>query len=196
MSARVTRRLAIALAVSVGINLFIGGMVTSAWLSKKPRFGQRPPEIGATMRPLDLRKGIAALGDADRPAIAKVRERFGPALRQQGREMRQAQRDVGRLLKTEDLDPAELEAALGRLRRGSNAAQEAMHAVMVDIVTELTPEQRRRFFEAAIRKPRGGGRDRPERRFDGQPERRFDGQPERRLDRRDAPPPDASIGNQ
>jgi Spy/CpxP family protein refolding chaperone len=183
VSARVTRRLAIALAVSVGLNLFIGGMVTSAWLSKKPRSGQRPPEIGAVMRPLDLRKGIAALGDAERPAIVKVRERFGPALRQQGREMREAQRDVGRLLKTDNLDPAELAAALARLRRNSDAAQETMHAMMVGIVGELTPEQRRRFFEAAIRKPRDARRD------------RRDGPLERRRERRDGPPPGAPFRN-
>ncbi len=182
MSARTTRRLAIALAVSVGLNLFIGGMVTSAWLTKK-KFDQRRPEFGATMRPLDLRRGVAALGDADRPEIARIRERFGPALRQQGREMREAQRDVGRLLKEEALDPAELAAALERLRRGSDAAQETMHGLMVDIVKELTPEQRRRFFEAAIRKPRGGRRD------------RRDGLPERRRERRDGPPPGAPSGD-
>ncbi len=178
MSARATRGLAIALAISVGLNLFIGGMVASAWLTKKQRFGQRPPEIGAMMRPLDLRKGIAALGDADRSAIARVRKQFGPALRQQGREMREAQREVGRLLKTGELEPAELEAALKRLRRSSDAAQETMHGLMVGIVGELTPEQRRRFFEAAIRKPRDGRRE------------RRDGPPERRRDRREGPPPE------
>ncbi len=182
MSTRTTRRLAIALVISLGLNLFIGGMVMSAWLTKR-HFGQRQPQIGAMMRPLDLRKGIAALGDADRPTIARIRERFGPALRQQGREMHKAQRDVGRLLKAEELDPAELEAALERLRRGSDAAQEAMHAMMVGIVGELTPEPRRRFFEAAVRKPRGGRRD------------RRDGPPERRLERRDRPPPEAPSGN-
>lgn len=183
MSARVTGRLAIALAISLGLNLFIGGMVTSAWLTKKQRFGQRPPQVGAAMRPLDLRKGIAALGEADRPAIAAVRERFGPALRQQGREMHKAQRDVGRLLKADELDPAELEAALARLRRNSDAAQETMHGLMVGIVKELTPEQRRRFFEAAIRKPGDAWRD------------RRDGPPERRRERRDRPPPEAPSGN-
>ena len=184
MSARVTRRLAIALAVSVGLNLFIGGMVTSAWLSKKRPSGQRQPEIGAMMRPLDLRKGIAVLGDADRPAIARIRKHFGPALRQQGREMREAQRDVGRLLREEALDPAALAAALKRLRRGSAAAQETMHGLMVDIVKELTPGQRRRFFEAAIRKPRDARRD------------RRDGPLERRRERRDGQPPDALPENQ
>ena len=175
MSARVTRRLAIALAISVGINLFIGGMVTTAWLTKR-HVEKRQPQIGAMMRPLDLRKGIAALGDAERPTIARIRQRFGPALMRQGREMREAQRDVAHLLKTGDLDPAELEAALARLRRGSDSAQQAMHEMMVGIATELTPEQRRQFFEAAIRKPRDGGRD------------RRDARPERRRERRDRPP--------
>lgn len=192
MSAPVTRRLAIALAISLGLNLFIGGMVTTAWLTKKQRFGQRQPQVGATMRPLDLRKGIAALGDADRPAIAEIRERFGPALRQQGRAMHKAQRDVGRLLKADELDPAELEAALARLRRGSDAAQETMHAMMVGIVGELTPGQRRRFFEAAIRKPRGGRRERP---LEGLRDRRG-GPPESRREWRDRPPPDALPENQ
>lgn len=162
-----TRRLAIALAISVGFNLFLGGMISSAWTVKR-QFGNKPPGAAAMTRPLDLRGGIAALDDSARPQVRALRKRFGPALRERGAEMRTARREVGELLGSRNLDAADLEAALARLRRASDSAQGAMHEMMIGIVAELPPDQRRIFFEAAVRRPPGGRRERRERR-DGPP---------------------------
>lgn len=164
MNGRVTRRIAIALAVSVGLNLFLGGMIASAWIAKRtyePRGNQTAGLAGS----FDLRGGIAELDPSSRDIVRQVRVRHGETLRQAGRDMRQARRAVQQVLMADQIDRAALDRALAEMRRSMDAAQVEMHAALADIATALEPDERRRFLRAALNNRRGPGREgRPERR--------------------------------
>ena len=161
MSTPAARKLAIALLVSVGLNLFLGGMIASAWIAKR-HYDERPgrPPVAGLAGDFNFRSGIEALGREARPMAREIRREYSPRFREAGGAMHEARREVGRILRGDDLDPAALEAALGELRRRSDAAQAVMHEVLVKTVSSLTSEQRRKFLEAATqsRRPRG---DRP-----------------------------------
>ncbi len=163
MTGRTTRRIAIALAVSVGFNLFLGGMITSAWITARA-YEPRGDRNAGLAGPLNLRRGIAELETGSRAIVQQVRARHGDALREAGRDMRQARNAVRQALMAEEIDRAELDRALAELRRTMDAAQIEMHAALTGIATALGPDERRRFLQAAL-SPRRPNRD-------GIPERR------------------------
>ncbi|UCH73812.1 MAG: periplasmic heavy metal sensor [Rhodospirillales bacterium] len=151
MSTPTSRRLAIALAVSVGLNLFLAGMIASAWIAKR-HYADRPDRPAAALAGgFDFRRGLAALGDEARPIAREIRRDFAPRLRESGREVRAARQDVGALLLREDLDPAALQDAFGELRQATDNAQATMHEALIETMTRLDTDQRRAFLEAAMR---------------------------------------------
>jgi uncharacterized membrane protein len=152
------RKLAIALAISVGLNLFVGGMITSAWITKRHYAGRpdRPPAAALAGR-FDLRGGFEAVGRDARPMAREIRREYGPRMREAGEAMQEARRTVGEILRGDELDPEALDAAFAELRQASDAAQATMHRILLETMTRLTPEQRRAFLEGATRgrPPRG-----------------------------------------
>ena len=163
MTTRAARRLAIALAVSIGLNLFLSGMIASAWMTKRhyaDRHG-RPPVSGLAGT-FDFRGGLEAAGPEARPLAREIRRAYGPRLRESGRAVRDARKRVGEILQGDALDRAALAAAFRDLRQATDAAQATMHEVMIETMTRLTPEQRRAFLEGATQKrPRRGDRPLP-----------------------------------
>jgi uncharacterized membrane protein len=155
MSTPVARKLAIALAISVGLNLFVGGMITSAWITK--RAGPERPAAAAQAGKFDLRGGFEAVGRDARPIAREIRREYGPRMREAGEAMQHARRAVGEILRGDELDPEALDAAFAELRQASDAAQATMHRILLETMTRLTPEQRRAFLEGATRgrPPRG-----------------------------------------
>jgi len=158
-----TRKLAIALAASIGLNLFLGGMIASAWIAKRHYAGHRdrPPASGLAGN-FDFRGGFEAAGPEARPMAREIRREYGPRLRESGRGMRAARRAVGEILQGDALDKAALQAAFRDLRQATDAAQAVMHEVMIETMTRLTADQRRAFLEGATQKrPRRGDRPLP-----------------------------------
>lgn len=161
MSTPAARKLAIALMISVGLNLFLGGMIASAWIAKR-HYGDRHgrPPVAGPAGDFNFRGGIEALGREARPMAREIRREYAPRFREAGRAMHEARREVGRILRADELDAAALEAALADLRGKSDAAQAVMHEVLVKTMSSLSPDQRRKFLEAAMqpRWPRGDRR--------------------------------------
>lgn len=157
-----TRKLAIALAISVGLNLFLGGAIASAWLVKRQYGELRRPSQAGMVGDFDFRGGLAALGGEAQPLAREIRREHAPRLREAGKAMQEARREVGRMLRADEIDPAELGKALADLRKRSDEAQAAMHEVLLESITRLTPDQRRLFLEAAMQRgPRGDRRPLP-----------------------------------
>ncbi len=156
-----TRKLAIALAVSIGLNLFLGGAIASAWLVKRQYGGLRPPPQAGMAGDFDFRGGLAALGGEARPLAREIRREHGPRLREAGKAMQDARREVGRMLRADAIDPVALDKALSDLRERADEAQAVMHEVLMEAITKLTPDQRRKFLEAATRRGPGGDRRPP-----------------------------------
>lgn len=150
MSSPTARKLAVALAISIGLNLFLGGMIASAWVVKR-HFREHHPPVAGLAGGFDFRGGIEALGGDARPLAREIREAYRSRLRASGRAMFESRRAVGDLLRADEIDPAKLRAALAELRARSSEAEAVMHEALVDTMLRLTPDQRRRFLDAAMR---------------------------------------------
>jgi uncharacterized membrane protein len=61
----------------------------------------------------------------------------------QGRMMHGARLPVRAALEKEPFDPAALERALAELRKTTSAGQEKVHAALLDVAKQATPEERR-----------------------------------------------------
>jgi len=163
MSNPVARKLAVALAVSIGLNLFLAGMIASAWLTKRHYAERFDRPAAALAGGFDLRRGLEAAGPDARPMAREIRREYGPRLRESGHDMHEARAAVAEVLRADELDPAALAAALRELRQASDKAQAVMHEVLVETMTRLDAEQRRAFLEAATRRNGRGERPRPPR---------------------------------
>lgn len=140
MNGKIPRRLAVALALSLAINLFLAGMISAGWLAESESVAREGP-------PRFFRNGLAGL-DADiRPAVEEVRRRHARKIVPLTREMRAARREMRQALAAPELDRIKLEAAFENLRRRSVGAQTAIHALMLEIAETLGPAQRKQFFE-------------------------------------------------
>lgn len=156
MSNPIARKLAIALAASIGLNLFLGGMITSAWIAKRHYAERFDRPAAALAGGFDVRRGFEALGGDAGPMAREIRREYGPRLRESGRGMRAARGAVAELLRADELDPAALRAAFRDLRQASDGAQAVMHELLIETMSNLTADQRRAFLDAAMR---GAGRD-------------------------------------
>lgn len=142
MNGTVPRRLAVALALSLAINLFLAGMMAAGWLADGD--GESAAREGP---PPFLRHGLAELDEGARPAVEEVRHRHAREIVRLTREMRAARRETRQALAAPELDRTRLDAAFEDLRRRSADAQTAIHAMMLEIAETLGPAQRKQFFE-------------------------------------------------
>jgi uncharacterized membrane protein len=118
----VIKRLSWALALSVGLNLFLVGFgVARAWRAH----GEHRPGL------------MHALGPPT------------PALRAQHQQLTAARRQVGEALRAEPFDRARAEHALAELRSTAGHSQELLHRRLLERAEQMSPEQRHKL--AAIR---------------------------------------------
>jgi uncharacterized membrane protein len=145
----VTRRLSIALAVSVALNLFGAGFLVSRALHHRPP----PPGLHALHAPDERFEGGPFMGPRGLlgsgagphmlPRVREVMQAHGKELREGRGELREKRHAVEDALRAEPFDAAALGAALAGLRQSTNAAQERMHAALVDLAKTLPAEERR-----------------------------------------------------
>lgn len=130
------RKLAVALAVSVALNLFLLGML-SVRLLHRDRVA-----YGGPGRAL-FRADEAFRGDELR--MRRILSDHKRELMTQRRAARKARHHVQAALETEPFDRSRLERELQSLRTETQRSQEALHRAFLDLATEATPEQRRRL---------------------------------------------------
>jgi uncharacterized membrane protein len=154
---KLTRRLAIALAVSAALNIFLAGFVAARLLladrpcpTAGPR-GEGPHSAGPRNAP-----GVRAAEGATEPMrrlMHKRHDRFRP----RQRALRDARQRVARALQAEPFDSASLETALAGLRQATAESQEAIHAMLVETAGSLTPQQRRNLSGSRLLRLPGSG---------------------------------------
>jgi hypothetical protein len=118
------RRLSWALALSIGLNLFLLGFgIARAWRSH----GGPPDPHG---------------GERGRPGLARM---LGPTpeLRAQRQELGEARRRVAEALGAEPYQRARTEQALRELRDVVRRGQELLHRRLLERADQLTPSERR-----------------------------------------------------
>jgi Spy/CpxP family protein refolding chaperone len=82
------------------------------------------------------------------PAMQRVFEAYRPTMRQHLQALSEARTEVRASLQTEPFDAARLEKGLEQMRGHTNDMQRDMHAAIVDVARQLTPEQRKRMADA------------------------------------------------
>jgi hypothetical protein len=130
---RSTKILAIALAVSVLLNVFILGF----WAARLVRRSGQRPAADSFYSAID-----------HVPAIGDTWKRHGVLLRQRREAVDNARTAVRDALVAEPFRPEVLETALAKLRAETAETQAVFHTALVQIVRELGPEARQRLAES------------------------------------------------
>jgi len=156
MSALTRKRLMIALAVSLGANLFMAGFLVARGLRSGD--GRRP--VAAMESPRALAQAARSAGAGKQ--LRRVMQAHRPELRSRREAMREAHRRARHALVAQPFDPKALDAALDDVRSRQAERQDALHGAVVGLASELSPKQRRALAKASRRG--GGKRPRPDRR--------------------------------
>ncbi len=138
---RTTRRLVVALCVSLGLNLFGAGFVVARRVLQH-RHGE---QHGAMLGPRGF-LGRAGLRDAG-PNLQRIVGAKRDQLRAQRAGLRAARDEVRAALVQEPFDRAKLEAALAKLRAETTQMQATMHQTLVELAASLDAPQRKHLAQ-------------------------------------------------
>ncbi|NQW10779.1 MAG: periplasmic heavy metal sensor [Alphaproteobacteria bacterium] len=139
------RFLVLALFASLTINLFFGGLTIGHWIERGgPRLGWSWAEAPDGPGPRWLRR---TLGEDGMPALRAAWERHGQEADALRDRVHQTRLQVIEALAAEPFDATAYAAALANMRDTRALEHVGMHAVMVDLTQNLTPEQRARLVE-------------------------------------------------
>jgi uncharacterized membrane protein len=136
---------ALALLVSLVLNLFLAGLLAGRFLSSADR-------MDAMFRNYTMRWATRVLGDEARPLMDQVWGRHSDALEPRLQELRASRKGVADVLAAEPFDAQALTQAFDRLSAATQAAQQALHPALVELAGSLTPEQRKRLATADRRR--------------------------------------------
>ena len=129
----------LALALSVAVNLLVGGALLGRLLRPPP--DPQPPMAWA-LRDLD-----PSVRETLRPQLRKRLSEAQPARR----ELRLALQSLGQALRQEPMDRDAASRALAQLRESGERYQAVLHESLLDILAELPAERREAAMRAAMR---------------------------------------------
>jgi uncharacterized membrane protein len=138
----IVRKLSIALAVSVALNLFALGFLAARGFHGHGRL-DAPPHAGEDMH---MRRGGRRAHGFD-PYAAQLSEARRTAMRGHRQAIADARRAVSAALAAEPFDRAALQAALQALRAQQAAAGQAAHDALVELAAKLDAPSRRALAE-------------------------------------------------
>ena len=131
-----SKRLAIFLALSIGVNLLLLGLLIGRGFGR-PRGGHPGPRHAAASASADWREARR------HPLLREPIERRRAELSSRRNAIEASRAAVREALVREPFDRPALEAALGALRGETSKSQELLHAALVDAATGATVDQRR-----------------------------------------------------
>lgn len=155
-----------ALLGSVGLNLFLLGMLVPDWLglNRPPPGGPGGPGMIAAMSGpardmMLLRQSLNELPPADADILRDVLEKGGNRFRLAGLEVRGQFETMLELVKANPFDPPALQAAFEQLSAKRDAFDRARVAEVVEALAKMSPEGRRKLAESRFsrRLVEGGG---------------------------------------
>jgi uncharacterized membrane protein len=134
------KRLSIALAVSIALNLLLAGVFVGRALHRRP---PPPPE----------REMPALRGEREgrRAPLRGLFREHADELREKRRAIGEARRKAQTALGAEPFDRAALESALEGVRKETVGSQEIMHRAIVEAAAKGSPDERRKLGRALDR---------------------------------------------
>lgn len=140
------RFFAIVLVISLGINLFLGGIVVGKYFGNisEPRFSHPAPP---PMR-LKIPWMIESLSEEGQAKVRPLMRKHRQQIKHKMHRSRQTRHQVHQLLTAPDFNADALSEALAKLSQQRVEAQKTMHAFLVKIASQLSEEDRQRLSEA------------------------------------------------
>lgn len=139
-----TKRLAILLAISVGLNLLLAGF----WIGRRvggPAFSARGSDAAPAFAPSARRH----------PALRGALDRHRDEFREQREETRKARLAAREALTKTEFDREAVDKALAKLRLETTRSQELTHRAILEAASTAKPEQRRDLGKALGPSSRG-----------------------------------------
>lgn len=141
---KTTKRLVIALSMSVALNLFFTGFMTARVVFGRGGHGRGGEVMGHNMWRSKGMKG----------KIRQVMHENRAAMQVHRRSLRQARQAAHDALVADDFDRAALAGAFAQVRQRATEAQAAMHDVLAEAADALPVDQRRRLARRLRRQDR------------------------------------------
>lgn len=143
------------LTISLMVNLLFLGAAGAFWFSRDTGWGWR----GSHHR--GITGFVATLPSERRAELDRIIEQEREAMKPLWSEIGRVRREVVESVAEEPLDRAKLDALLGRFAGADAKMREARARKFTEIVTRMTPEERRAFKEWRLKRLRGSwsGRD-------------------------------------
>jgi Spy/CpxP family protein refolding chaperone len=142
------RFLAIALFVSLVLNLFLGGLMVGralhaeVWPFRNPYAREFGPFAGRALQHL-----VHSLDDQDRKTVIDTMRAHGPELAQLAKAMHDQREAIERLIRAPTFDRKAAEAAFSEMRKRGDEMQTAMGAALLDAIEKLPPQARERLAQ-------------------------------------------------
>lgn len=137
--------LAVILLLSLGLNVFLGGIFVGRWLSApddQPRLAKAEKGVPAGKF---LKRLTANLEPEDRETVMSTVKARAPELKAAQRDVRKARRAVMRQIRATPFDRAALEEALATMRDRQSAIQAILQGAVADALVKLPDSARQRF---------------------------------------------------
>lgn len=163
-TSRLGRGLRWLLAASLALNVaLLAGITWEQFDRDGPRHGWPGHHLRGGMMPSPMRLRHS-LPEERRAVVDAVLHEHHARIRESVGDVFDARARVHALMAAETLDRAALDRAFADLRGRDAEAARAVQAMLTELATELTPEERRALAESVHRRPRGQHRapaDRP-----------------------------------
>lgn len=151
LDARAFRWVLPALFVSLGLNLFVGGVLAGRYLAPappepSPAFARLPMDEDRPVQAL-VQRIAARLPAGERAAFVEAVSGHREAMAAAAGAVHEARRKVNMAMAAEPFDRAALDAAFAELRASSDQFRTAMHRAIADGVQGISVESRRHLAE-------------------------------------------------
>jgi len=149
MKPRLLYLLGAALLVSLGLNVFLGGVMIGRWAEHGFAHSGGSPRF--------IREAaLKALNPAARAIVDDLRDRHQAQMRDKFRAVRQATRALEAQLQADEIDRAALDAAQADLSDRWAEARAEMARGMTELALALPPDARKLYFKAVGKRPWAG----------------------------------------
>lgn len=142
------RTLAVLLAVSLAVNLFLAGIFAGRLGAQ--RYGPHPMPVFGLGGP-GFESGFRFMPRGEREHIRSLLRERRPELKEQHEAMRALHRDIAEELKREVPDRALIDAKLAEIRAQTAKIEQAMQTAFLDRMLAMKPAERQQLLERMLK---------------------------------------------